>query len=237
MPLPTLPTPAWRGTFPSPDALPGVVLWIGGEALPFPALEPLRAGLHTERRLWTPALRLVTVDRPGDQRNPWAWRPGHHPPIRWEGEHTELADVPSRPKVIDAVILDGALCGRGDFEARRILVAAATVATIDRPWFMVEPNGQAARESLRLLRTSADRRGEGGATLRSAAELRRLLETCGFGLNGAWAWVGPSKRQRLVSAVLGPGLGAGWLVLRGRTLGPPRTPDPGGLRAESTAGR
>lgn len=216
MKRPTLELPAWAGPPPGLDLLlpDGSVVWLG-EGARDRWLEPLRRALGP--RVWAPAMSTVSVPRPADERNPWVFPPDAFPPLRWgeiERDVRSLGELPDRPAVVAGVVIDGALAGLGSQEARTLLQQAAALLPTDAPWLLVERNGAHAPEVLRNLLRPDDARGEGRGTVRSAPELRRLVEVEGFGITEAWSLPQPGRRARLLAAA---GSSA-WLVLRGRRV-------------------
>jgi len=218
MPLPRLHLEPWTGAPPSARELPGTgaVLWLGRTDHPF------TAGLFAELgdRAWSPRLRPVAVAGPPPGRNPWAHRQDRQQPLRWgpgDGlEGAPVLDAGDRGG-LDGLVLVGICAGLTDQQLRALLRQITPLLRSEAPWLLVEPNGRSLKRIARSLRTPDAERGEGNTTVRSVEELRRLLETNGLGLEGAWAAPG-SRRQRLARAVLGADVTADQLVVRGRRI-------------------
>ena len=87
---------------------------------------------------------------------------------------------------------------------------------------MMEDNGRFAGEVVAQLRRTEGERGEGHKTARTAEELRRLLEVCGFGLATADALPSNSRLRGRMAALLGPELGGSRILLRGSTVAAPK---------------
>jgi len=204
------------GEFPQP----GSVLWLrlsGTEGW----LDPLRMALEAEGRLWTPRFQIRPVGAATDRGNPWAHRPDDYAPLRWghlEDDTRTLREAPGRPDDLVGLVIDGILEGLGSQPARTLLRQAAGLLPEDAPWLLCERNGASVFEVVRNLRRDEGQRGEGRGTVRTAQELRRLLESAGLGVGQAWG-LAPSGGARLRGRVPG---GAGWprLFLEGRRVVP-----------------
>lgn len=193
----------------------GPVLWLGpsGRA---GWLEGLRTALGD--RVWAPAMSVVSVPRLEVDRNPWAFRPDDHPPLRWGDPAADvrtLADVAGRPDHLGGVVLDGALDGLGAQAARALLSQVAELLPSGAGWLLVERNGRFLPEVVRNVRRPDSERGEGRSTVRTAEEIRRLVEVAGLGIVDAWGVPPEGRRGRLAVAVAGD-VGAAWVMLRGR---------------------
>ena len=195
----------------------GPVLWLEGEEPApddvLPVVKQLRGALR-ERAL-TPALRAVPVTGPSPGRNPWAHRQDRQRPLRWgpglglEGEE-QLSALGLPP--LAGVVFVGRCAGLADQPLRALLRQLAPAVLPDAPLLALEPNGRALARVLGVF--GRDPGGEGDGTMRTAEELRRLLETGGFGVEAATGLGRVGRRRRL----LGQDLGAPWLALRARAI-------------------
>jgi len=223
VPLPRLrldPPPAdmdWAAPFT------GTVLWLAGPEAP-----TLFAGLRTElsEGVVEASVRVVPVAGPRPGRNPWAARQDRQQPLRWGagdgldgpaelGEWLEHQGV-STP--IDGVVFAGVCATLPDQALRTLLRQLAPLLAPDAPFLLGEPNGRSAVRVSRSLLTSAGDRGEGKGTARTVEELRRLLETGGLGLTGAWAAPAARRRERVARRVFGQDAAAPWMLVTGRAL-------------------
>ncbi len=225
MPLPRLPLRPWTGGALDARDLPGegTVLWLEGasteDVAPFVA--SLRSGLGA--RVWTPPVRTVPLPGPPPGRNPWAHRQDRQAPLRWgagDGDEgsAELGTLLADRGELDGLVLVGACAGRTDQQLRTLLRQVVALLKSEAPWILVEPNGRALHRIVRSFRATDAERGEGKATVRSIEELRRLLETGGLGLAGAWAVPPRRRREALAQRVLGRDHAADWMLARGRRI-------------------
>lgn len=225
MPMPRLPLRSWTGGSLSAHDLPGdgSVLWLDGpdseRVAPF--VGPLRRALGP--RLWSPAVRTVPLPGPPPGRNPWAHRQDRQAPLRWgdgDGDEgsTELAPLRLERGELDGLVLVGACVGRTDQEVRTLLRQVVALLRSEAPWILVEPNGRALHRIARSFRATDSQRGEGRGTVRSIEELRRLLETGGLGLAGAWAVPPRRRRDAFVHRLLGRDSAADWMFARGTRI-------------------
>lgn len=224
MPLPRLPLQPWTEGAPTAPPGDGAVLWLEPRPPP-PAVAsfvaPLRDALGPRR--WSPQLRTVPLAGPPPGRNPWAHRQDRQQPLRWgpgDGDEgaVELADVVEERAPLDGLVLVGACVGRTDQELRTLLRQVVPLLRPEAPWLAIEPNGRALQQIARNLATADTERGEGRGTVRSVEELRRLLETGGLGLAGAWALPAGRRRDRLARSLLGADATAEWMIVRGRAI-------------------
>jgi len=212
MPLPRLKLEPWTSRPPGPDSLrtDASVLWLGGG----PWLRPLRDELGP--RAWAPELSLVPVPGPG-VRDAFTFKPDAHPPLRWgraEADVRTLARIQGRPEALGAVVFDEIFAGLGQQGARTLLTQVAEVVPEGAVWLLVERNGRYLPEVWRHLRRSDADRRESSGMVRSAEELRRLLEVAGCGIEQAFGIPGGRLRARLPSEG-----GHARLLLRGRRYG------------------
>jgi hypothetical protein len=159
-------------------------------------------------------MSVLRVPGPG-VRDAFTFKPDAHPPLRWgrvEADVRTLARVVDRPKSeLGAVVFDGIFAGLGQQGARTLLTQVAELLPVDGRWLLVERNGRYLPEVVRHLRRADSERKEGAAMVRTAEELRRLLEVAGFGIEAALGLPGGRLRARL----LGDG-GHASVYLRGR---------------------
>ncbi len=165
-------------------------------------------------------MRTVPVAGPPPGRSPWAHRQDKQEPLRWgEGDGDEgaadLAALVEDRAPLDGLVLVGACVGRTDQQLRTLLRQLVPLLRSQAPWLLVEPNGRALHRIVRSLRAADGLRGEGRGTVRSIEELRRLLETGGLALAGAWAMPPRRRRDALAGRVFGQDLAADWMVARG----------------------
>lgn len=80
-------------------------------------------------------------------------------------------------------MVDHCFVALDDAGARALLRWLSLRLAVGAPLWVVEPNGARPAAILRGLRGG----GEGAGTVRTATELRRLLEVQGFGIEAAWA--------------------------------------------------
>lgn len=198
------------------------MLWLDG---PLPAnsgvIEALRERLGP-RALSVP-VRAVPVLGPSPGRNPWAVRQDRQDPLRWgEGEGldgaTTLADALQRVVVgpLHGVVFAGICAQLADQPLRTLLRQLAPQLVPDAPWLAYEPNGRSARSVSRSL--ASRRTGEGQGTVRTVEELRRLFETGGLGIEGAWGAPATRLRDRIARRALGDDVMSDWLVVAGRAI-------------------
>ena len=224
-----LPLRAWKG--PAPDtshfSSSGAVLWLSG-AFPSPWLELLRAELDDQGRLWAPAFRQQDIPKASGAKNPWSFKPDDYSPLRWlEGDSADsrtlpvrgLRELETRPASLAGLVLDSVLSGLGAQATRVMLKQAAELLSPGAEWLLVDANGGSLGESLRQLQRGPERRGEGRETVRSAQELRRLLEVSGLGISSA-AGLAQGRAARL-RKYAPAGVGFSQLVLSGRRVGAP----------------
>lgn len=225
MPLPRLPLRRWSGGPLAAGDLPGsgAVLWLDGpdseEVAPFVA--PLRRALGA--RVWSPAVRTVPLAGPSPGRSPWAHRQDRQAPLRWgagDGDEgaIDIETLLGERGPLDGLVLVAACAGRTDQQLRTLLRQVVALLRSEAPWILVEPNGRAWFRIVRSLRASEGQRGEGRGTVRSIEELRRLLETGGLGLEGAWAVPPRRRRDAVVGRLLGQDVAAGWMLARGARI-------------------
>ena len=212
MPLPRLALAPWPGPAPAADSFlsDGPVLWlVGAGAAPAEDwLADLRRELDLAGRLWTAAPRFVASDfqPPG---NPWAWRPHEQSPIRWDAAGCDrLEHLPGRPRRFGGFVSAGALTSLDDHALRALLIQVAPLLETEGPFVAVERNGRYLGAVVRALR------GEG--QVRSAEELRRLLEVGGLGLEGVYGVPETAGAARGLLRRASPDSGSRWMAIRGR---------------------
>ena len=199
------------------------VLWLAGEGTgPTDAfLADLRGAL--DQRRWSPSLRTVPLAGPPPGRSPWAHRQDRQQPLRWgpgDGDEgaEELAELASDRAPFDGLVLVGACQGHTDQELRTLLRQVVPLLRSEAPWLLVERNGRAASQIVRSLSRPDSARGEGRGTVRAVEELRRLLETGGLGMAGAWSLPPRRRRQRILASLIGQDAAAEWFVARGARI-------------------
>ena len=224
-----LPLRAWKG--PAPDtshfSSSGAVLWLSGGG-PSPWLQCLREALDDEGRLWAPAFRQQDIPKASGAKNPWTFKPDDYSPLRWlEGNAAEtgplsvreLSELGTRPASLSGLVLDSVLSGLGAQATRVMLAQATELLPPGAEWLLVDANGGSLGETLRQLQRGPERRGEGRETVRSAQELRRLLEVSGLGISMA---AGLAQGRAAGLRKFAPaGVGFSQLVLSGRRVGAP----------------
>lgn len=200
------------------------VLWLQGvEPSPDPVLAELRAALGL-RCLLAP-VRAVPLVGPRPGRNPWAHRADLQEPLRW-GESSGLDGAETLGELLDAqgtpplggVVFAGICAELADRPLRTLLRQLVPRLGRDAPWLACEPNGRYVPRIARSLLAEPDERGEGKGTVRSVEELRRLFETGGLGLVGAYVTAGGGRRHRLRRRLLGGDAGSDWLLVSGRAI-------------------
>lgn len=223
VPLPRLrldPPPAdadWAAPFD------GTVLWLGGPDAP-PVLADVRQQLGDRVVLAT--VRGVPVPGPRPGRNPWAARQDRQEPLRWgagdgldgPAELAEWLRTRGVAAPLGGVVFAGICASLPDQALRTLLRQLAPLLAPDAPFLLGEPNGRSAVRVSRNLLAPASDRGEGRGTARTVEELRRLLETGGLGLTGAWAAPATRRRDRIARRVLGAEAAAPWMLVTGRAL-------------------
>ena len=208
----------WRG--PPPDAArfaEGPVLHLGGGGND-DWLAPLRADLEAAGRLFSPALSTLAGPGPDPDRNPWAFRPDDFAPLRWGDpaeDVRELGALSGSPETLHGVVVDSVLQGLAAQPARMLLKQVGERLVCGAPWILLERNGASLPEVARSLRRSPGERGEGRSTLRSASELRRLVEVVGLGIEAVHG-LGPPGIAGRVLRRAGAGAAAPWLLFVGR---------------------
>jgi len=200
------------------------ILWLEGvEPAPDPVLSQLRTLLGS-RCLFAP-VRAVPLVGPRPGRNPWAHRADLQQPLRWgessglDGEETlgGFLDTQGVP-TLGGVVFVGLCAGLADQSLRTLLRQLVPRLTGHAPWLACEPNGRYAPRIARSLLAEPDQRGEGKGTVRSVEELRRLFETSGFGLAGAYVTKGQGRGARLRRRLLGSDAGSDWLLVSGSAI-------------------
>ncbi len=164
-------------------------------------------------------MHAIAVPGPPKTGNPFSFRPDRQAPLRWGDpalDRRTLGELPGAPERFGGLVLVDVIGALASQPARTLLAQLAERLEVGAPWLLLDRNGRYLPEVARHLRRAEDERGEGRGTVRTAEELRRLLEPVGLGLEAAHALSTGGRGRRLLRRAVGGDGGAPWLVLRGR---------------------